>query len=265
MIKPRKRFGQHFLIDTSIIQNIIEVINPKPLDHIIEIGPGLGAITKPLIKIMPHIEVIEIDRDLGQLIKEKYPNELTVHLVDALKFDFKTLYRGDPQHKLRIIGNLPYNISTPLLFHLIGFKDIIQDMHFMLQKEVVDRITAKPGTKDYGRLSVMMQYQCNPIPLFTISPSAFKPAPKVNSAMIRLIPYRENRSEKNKDLDISTLQEITTAAFNQRRKTLQNSLKPYLTEADFETLKLSPKARPETLSVQDFVMISLLVQEKSKK
>jgi len=258
--KPRKRFGQHFLNDPEIIQKIVQAIHPKPEDALVEIGPGLGAITQPLLQQVDHLDVIELDRDLAKTIGDRVttPHQLTVYQQDALKFDFQQLSR--PQKKLRIIGNLPYNISTPLLFHLLKFAPLIQDMHFMLQKEIVDRITAKPNTKAYGRLTVMIQYFCETHSLFTVEPTAFKPPPKVNSAVIRLVPHT---TLPYPALSQALLKEVTTQAFNQRRKTIHNALKPYLSSADFVTLSLNPILRPEELTVEDFVRISNYVAEKT--
>lgn len=254
-LKPRKRFGQHFLVDPIVIQNIIQLIHPNPQDAMVEIGPGLGALTKPILDHVTHLDVIEIDRDLAKTLETRWlqskdTQHVTIHTADALKFDFASLFHT---HKLRIIGNLPYNISTPLLFYLLNFAPIIQDMHFMLQKEVVDRITAKPNTKAYGRLSIMLQCQCEVHSFLTIEPHAFHPAPKVLSKIIRLIPY-STPPYTIKDLQI--LKNITTQAFNQRRKIIYNSLKTYLNSTDFDRLSLDPQLRPEALSVQNFVDIS---------
>lgn len=262
MIRPRKRFGQNFLIDQAVIQNIIHLTRPNVDDAIVEIGPGLGALTKPLLELVRHLDVIELDRDLTAILTEQtmqsgHAQNITIHQQDALRFDFNALFKTK---KLRIIGNLPYNISTPLLFYLLNFAPIIQDMHFMLQKEVVDRITAQPNTKAYGRLSVMMQCQCEAYDLFTIEPTAFKPSPKVLSKIIRLIPYT---TAPYSIKDMHMLKEITTHAFNQRRKIIHNSLKDYLTLADYEALSINPQLRPEALSVRSFVEISNYVVRKA--
>lgn len=259
--KARKRFGQHFLIDPMVIQHIVDLIDPKSTDAMVEIGPGLGALTKPILNAVDHLNIIELDRDLAKTLEDTFANAfqtqaLSLHTGDALKFNFASLFRTQ---KLRIIGNLPYNISTPLLFYLLNFKSIIQDMHFMLQKEVVDRITAQPNTKAYGRLSIMLQSQCRVQSLFTIEPNAFHPPPKVRSQMLRLIPYTIPPYPIQ---DLSLLQNITALGFNQRRKIIANTLKDYLTEKDFESLMLSPQLRPEALSVQNFVDISNYIANK---
>lgn len=262
LIKPRKRFGQNFLTDPMVIQHIIHLIAPQPDDAIVEIGPGLGALTLPLLEQVKHLSVIEIDRDLATILTEHttqrgHANHITIHQQDALAFHFPSLFHDQ---KLRIIGNLPYNISTPLLFYLLTFAPIIQDMHFMLQQEVVDRMSAKPNTKAYGRLTVMVQCQCDVQSLLTVEPSAFKPAPKVMSKIVRLVPFAKPLYPVD---DLLLLQQITTEAFNQRRKIIQNALKAYLTQADFEQLSLNPQLRPEALSVQDFVNISNYVSNKT--
>ena len=262
IVQPRKRFGQNFLTDPLVIQNIIHLIAPKPKDAIVEIGPGLGALTTPLLETIEHIDVIELDRDLAKILLEQtaqsgHSQNITVHQQDALKFDFTSLFHGQ---KLRIIGNLPYNISTPLLFHLLPFSSSIEDMHFMLQQEVVDRICAKPNTKAYGRLTIMVQCQCNVQSLFTVEPTAFKPAPKVMSKIVRLTPFSKPLYHVH---DLLLLQQITTEAFNQRRKMVQNALKAYLTQVDFDMLSLNPQLRPEALSVQDFVKISNYISNKT--
>lgn len=261
-IKPRKRFGQHFLVDPNIIQEIIHLIQPNPDDAIIEIGPGLGALTIPILKHLRHLTVIELDRDLANLLAKQfstteYQDQITLYTQDALKFNFSNLFQTK---KLRIIGNLPYNISTPLLFHLLTFAPIIEDMHFMLQKEVVDRMTATPNTKAYGRLTVMIQCQCQVQALCTIEPHAFRPAPKVLSKIIRLIPYT---TPPHPIKNLAILQEITTQAFSQRRKILLNTLKNYLTPNDFEVLSINPQWRPEALSVRDFINISNYVATRT--
>ena len=189
--KARKRFGQNFLHDPGIIRRIVSSINPRPGDRLVEIGPGQGAITRELLQAAGHLDAIELDRDLIAPLAQSCGElgQLQIHCADALKFDFRGL--ADKGHKLRVVGNLPYNISTPLLFHLLEQADCIEDMHFMLQKEVVDRMAAQPGGKAYGKLSVMLQVQCEITPLFIIGPGAFKPAPKVDSALVRLQPHRE--------------------------------------------------------------------------
>ncbi len=255
MIKPRKRFGQNFLIDQNVIDNIVHLIHPQQNDAMVEIGPGLGALTKPILDQVNHLDVIEIDRDLAEALnlhtlQSGQAHKITVHQQDALSFDFAKLYH---HQKLRIVGNLPYNISTPLLFHLLNFAPIIQDMHFMLQQEVVDRMTAKPHTKAYGRLSVMIQAQCQTQSLLTVESNAFRPAPKVRSKIIRLTPHQNAPYPVS---DFQTLQNVSTEAFNQRRKIIHNALKHYLCDADYQKLRLDPNLRPEALTVQDFINIS---------
>ncbi len=263
MIKPRKRFGQNFLIDQNVIENIVHLIHPKPDDAMVEIGPGLGALTKPILEQVDHLDVIEIDRDLAQALSlhtelSGQTHKITVHQQDALSFDFAKLHY---QQKLRIVGNLPYNISTPLLFHLLNFAPIIQDMHFMLQQEVVDRMSAEPNTKAYGRLSIMIQAQCKAQSLLTVESNAFHPAPKVRSKIIRLTPHQTAPYPVS---DFQVLQNITTEAFNQRRKIIHNALKHYLTELDYQKLNLNPSLRPEALSVEDFINISNYVSDQKR-
>lgn len=252
---PRKRFGQNFLRDERVIDRIISVINPKPGQHYIEIGPGLGAITQPLLKLLGTLQVVELDRDIIPLLKTscKTLGSLQVHESDALKFDFHAC--APSGEKLHVLGNLPYNISTPILFHLFTQLDCIADMHFMLQKEVVDRMVAPPGNKQYGRLSVMVQYYCQANTLFDVPPESFIPAPKVNSSIIRLVPYAQPPFiADNKEF----LDEIVREAFNQRRKTLRNSLKNYFNDEQFAQLGINPELRAEMLSVEDFVRLSNL-------
>ena len=251
--QPRKRFGQNFLHDHHIIQKIVKVINPQSNEHLIEIGPGLGALTQYLAQAGTQLEVIEIDRDLlaGLTnLAEQHAN-LTVHHADALKFDFNRLVKSS--ERLRIVGNLPYNISTPLLFHLINHIQLVKDMYFMLQKEVVERLAAKPGESAYGRLSVMVQYYCQVSYLFTVKPGAFYPAPKVDSAIVRLIPHPALPYVAK---DFNFFSQIVLHAFNQRRKTLQNSLKTLLTTEQIKASGIDPTIRPEQLSVADFVQLS---------
>jgi 16S rRNA (adenine1518-N6/adenine1519-N6)-dimethyltransferase len=253
---PRKRFGQNFLHDQTVIYDIISSIQAKPGEHWVEIGPGLGALTAPLLNEGIRLDVIELDRDLVVLLKEKFKqqNQLQIHSADALKFDFSAL--ADDNEKLRIIGNLPYNISTPLMFHLLDNAFCIQDMHIMLQKEVVDRICAVPGSKKYGRLSVMMQYYCAPELLFDVPPESFEPAPQVMSAIVRLVPHARPPVEVN---DITKLNRVVTEAFSQRRKTLRNSLKKLISEESITALDINPTLRAENISLNDFAKLSNLL------
>jgi 16S rRNA (adenine1518-N6/adenine1519-N6)-dimethyltransferase len=245
----RKRFGQNFLSDANIIARIIEAIAPKPEQTIVEIGPGLGAMTRPLLAACGHLHVVEIDRDLIVRLKQDYAEGLlTIHEGDALKFDLSTL-----PAPLRVVGNLPYNISTPLLFHFAGYAERIRDMTFMLQKEVVDRMVAEPGSEDYGRLSVMLQYRFHMASLFDVPPEAFRPAPKVTSAIVWLQP--RPLAECN-CLDEAMFGRIVTAAFGQRRKTLRNTLREWFSDQDFAELGINPQARGETLAVADFVRLA---------
>lgn len=246
---PRKRFGQHFLTDRQVIADIISVIAPQADDLMVEIGPGLGAITKPLLQTVRHLHVVELDRDIvARLHRDYEPERLAIHSCDALKFDFGSL--GSP---LRVVGNLPYNISTPLLFHLAGFAAQIEDMHFMLQLEVVERMVAEPSTPAYGRLSVMLQYFFIMENLLHVPPQAFSPPPKVESAVVRMLPWRDRPFAAN---SVQTLSAVVTAAFAMRRKTLRNTLHAYLSGADFEQLAIDPGLRAENLGLADFVRIA---------
>lgn len=251
--KPRKRFGQNFLHDKMVIQRIVNNINPRQGDHIVEIGPGEGALTELVLDKIGAMDVVELDRDLIPLLKIRFVMQegLTIHQADALKFNFCEL--KDNEKKLRIIGNLPYNISTPLLFHLFDNSHCIQDMHFMLQKEVVDRIVAKPGDSAYGRLGIMMQYYCRSEYVFTVKPGAFRPPPKVDSAIVRLIPHEKPPVAVN---DFDTFSKIVNFSFTQRRKTLRNILKGKLEASQIEELGIEPTIRPERLSLQDFTKIA---------
>ena len=248
----RKRFGQNFLIDPQVIADIVNAVAPRRNDCVVEIGPGLGALTDPLLKRLDHLHVVEIDRDIISRLKKKYSSDqLTIHAGDALDFDFSSL--SDAESSLHIVGNLPYNISTPLLFHLAGFAHLVYDMHFMLQKEVVERMVAEPGTSDFGRLSVMLQYRFVMDWLLDVPPESFEPAPKVDSAVIRLIPRIPGEIVVK---DESRFAALVSAAFAQRRKMLRNNLKGILDDAGFEKLNISPTARAEDLSVEDYVRIA---------
>ena len=250
----KKRFGQNFLTDQGVITSLIEAINPQMGQTIVEIGPGLGALTKPLLAQIPHLHVVEIDRDIVAWMQAEYAkpaytsNTVTIHNVDALKFQFTSLGEN-----LRVTGNLPYNISTPILFHLLNNLSQISDMHFMLQKEVVERMVALPSTPAYGRLSVMLQYHLAMEYLITVPPEAFEPAPKVESAFVRCVPHTTlPHIAKNEAL----FAKVVLAAFGQRRKTLRNTLKGLLDDAGFATLNINPQLRAENLSVAQFVSIS---------
>lgn len=261
---PRKRFGQNFLRDAQVIQEIIAGLQLKPDDKVVEIGPGLGALTKPLLNSIHKLEVIEFDRDLVLELKQfalqgDFQQKLIIHEADALKFDYAKL-AGDDHRKIRLIGNLPYNISTPLIFHLLKYCSIIHDMHFMLQQEVVDRMAATPNHKSYGKLSVMIQYACKVQSLFSVSPQSFYPKPKVQSAIVRLLPYA---SPPHPVKNLERLREITGAAFNQRRKTLSNSLKAYLNKEDFTILGIDSGNRPEQLTVEEFVRIANYLEARN--
>lgn len=251
--RARKRFGQHFLQDINVVARMVAAINPQPDDHIVEIGPGLGVLTEALLSYVPEMDAVELDRDIiPKLAKRCGPlGRLNIHAADALRFDFTSL--ADDERPLRIVGNLPYNISTPLMFHLLESRHMIQDMHFMLQKEVVDRLAAEPGNKDYGRLSVIMQYHCQVESLFVVPPDAFVPPPKVNSSIVRLVPY-ENPVVTVKD--VKALETILNAAFSQRRKTLRNTLRGYLSAEQIEAQDIEPGRRAETLSLEEYAKLA---------
>ncbi|PPD38557.1 MAG: 16S rRNA (adenine(1518)-N(6)/adenine(1519)-N(6))-dimethyltransferase [Methylobacter sp.] len=253
---PRKRFGQNFLHDHSVINDIISSIAAHADEHWVEIGPGMGALTGPLLKTGITLDVVELDRDLVALLSNKFSQEtrLTIHSADALNFDFSQLVKDN--EKLRVIGNLPYNISTPLMFHLLESTSCIEDMHFMLQKEVVDRICAAPGSKQYGRLSVMMQYYCEPELLFVVPPESFDPAPKVMSAVVKLIPHQPPPVAVR---DPAQLSRLVTEAFSQRRKTLRNSLSKVLTAEQIQSVGIDPSVRAETLALADFARLGDLL------
>ena len=256
--QAKKRFGQNFLHNDAVISDIVDAINPEPGESLVEIGPGLGALTEPVIERAEKLSVIELDRDLAHRLRHHpfLAPHLTIYETDALKFDFSQLVKDDKP--LRIFGNLPYNISTPLIFHLLTFNDKVQDMHFMLQKEVVERMAASHNSKTYGRLSIMTQYQCQVIPVMEIGPEAFKPAPKVDSAIVRLVPHK---IIKNPVKNIKSLNQVCLAAFNQRRKTIRNSFKKLLSSDQLESLGINPGLRAENLSVDDFIMLANFVHD----
>jgi 16S rRNA (adenine1518-N6/adenine1519-N6)-dimethyltransferase len=256
--RARKRFGQHFLNDPAIIDAIIRAIHPTGDDVIVEIGPGQGAITDALARLAGHLHAVELDRDLVARLRHKYgdhPN-VTVHEADALQFDFASL--GD---RIRVVGNLPYNISTPLLFHLLKFRERILDMHFMLQKEVVDRMAAKPGSKAYGRLGIMLGCHLHIESLFDVPREAFDPPPRVTSAVVRLDPLSPGTFDIKDEAGLSTL---VSTAFMQRRKTLRNSLKKSVEVTDFEAVDIDPVLRPEQVSIADYVRLSNHLWQKSR-
>jgi 16S rRNA (adenine1518-N6/adenine1519-N6)-dimethyltransferase len=249
----RKRFGQHFLHDPAVIRRIIDAVAPASGERIVEVGPGRGALTFSLLKRTKELDVIEIDRDLARTLEADAPAgaQLRVHVENALDTDFVRLRgAGSP---LRIVGNLPYNISTPLLFHLLRQREAIADMHFMLQKEVVDRMAAQPGGKEYGRLTVMLAAYAEVERLFDVGPGAFQPPPKVWSAIVRLRPSPQPRFPIGSD---SVLKALVTCAFSHRRKTLRNGLKGLLTEEDIESCGIAPQLRPETLAPAQFGRLS---------
>lgn len=259
--KARKRFGQNFLHDGYTIDRIVHAINPQADQCLVEIGPGMGAITEPVLEACGKLNVVELDRDLIPILRTKFFNypELTIHEGDALKFDFSQLL--EPGQQLRIIGNLPYNISTPLIFHLLSYHSQVQDMHFMLQKEVVERLAAVPGTSDYGRLSIMAQYYCKVEPLFIVGPESFDPPPKVDSAIVRLSPYDELPYPAK---SISALQRVVREAFNMRRKTLRNTLKNLMDATRLEALGIDTSLRPEKLTLQEYVRIADAFHEQEQ-
>lgn len=257
----KKQFGQNFLRDEGIIDTIINTIAPSDNATMVEIGPGLGALTEPVCERIRHLSVIEIDRDLAEQLRH-HPfirDQLTIYEEDALSFDFSKLKEDDKP--LRIYGNLPYNISTPLLFHLFSFGSLIQDMHFMLQKEVVDRLTAVPDTKDYGKLTIMGQYYSKMMPFLEVPPSAFTPSPKVDSAVIKIIPYVAKPFVAD---DEKLMHRVVASAFNQRRKTISNSMSEYLNSDDFCALGLDPKSRAENLTVEQYVRITNYLSQKEQ-
>lgn len=253
--RAKKRFGQHFLHDYSVIERMLSALCLQPTDRVVEIGPGPGALTFPLLERLARLDVVEIDRDLIAWWQQQPQamGKLHIHAQDALHLDIPAL-RGDAE-QLRVVGNLPYNISTPLIFHLLHHREHIRDMLFMLQKEVVDRITAAPDDAHYGRLSVMVQYYCEPSYLMLVGPSAFDPPPKVDSAVVYLRPYDVSPHAAN---NTGHFADIVAQAFSQRRKTLRNTLKGLITGEQMESIGIDPQQRAETLSVADFVNLSNL-------
>lgn len=272
--QARKRFGQNFLHDQGIIRHIVACIRPKPEQKIVEIGPGLGAITEHLLASAGHLDVVELDRDLLPHLRisfASYGSNLRIHEADALQFDFSSLNieqsetpdsatqdKGKGKQLLRIVGNLPYNISTPLIFHLLSYTDLIEDMHFMLQKEVVLRLAAGAGTNNYGRLSIMAQYFCRVDHLFEVPPEAFDPRPKVDSAIVRMAPYSKLPYVAH---DFKHFEQLVKSGFAQRRKTLRNNLKGIANDQQLQSLGIDPSIRPERLNVGEFVAISNLLTQ----
>ncbi len=252
MQKPRKRFGQHFLCDQTVIRRIVAALAPQPKEHLVEIGPGQGAITLPILKIMHRLEAIEFDRDLVAYLQQYHRdhNELIVYQADVLEFDFMQLKTDE--RLLRVFGNLPYNISTPLIFHLLTFTSIISDMLFMLQKEVAERLAAQVNAEHYGRLSVMVQYHCVVELLFDVANTAFFPPPQVQSSVVKLIPRKRQQLAHN----YAHFAAVVKSAFNFRRKTLRNSLRNLVTIEDWRALDIDPTWRAENLSVDDFIAMS---------
>ncbi len=275
---PRKRFGQHFLTDAGVIDAIVSAINPQPHDLMAEIGPGLGALTRPVAQRLRHLHAIEIDRDVIARLKKTFaPEKLTIHQGDALAFDFGALALPPdasdtaetiggshssgsaslpPARTLRVIGNLPYNISTPLLFHLAGFADRIIDCHFMLQKEVVERMVSAPGSRDYGRLSVALQYRFEMESVLDVPPEAFDPPPQVDSAIVRMIPKPAAALQAR---DEALFGALVTQAFSQRRKTLRNTLKGRVSDAQFAQTGIDPGARAEEIDLARYVALANLL------
>ncbi|CAD5107006.1 16S rRNA (adenine(1518)-N(6)/adenine(1519)-N(6))-dimethyltransferase RsmA [Zestomonas carbonaria] len=251
--RARKRFGQNFLHDAGVIHRILRAIHPREGERLVEIGPGQGALTAGLLGSGAQLDVIELDQDLIPLLKLKFGLEprFSLHQGDALKFDFAQL--SSEPHSLRVVGNLPYNISTPLIFHLLDHAHLIRDMHFMLQKEVVERLAAGPGSGDWGRLSIMVQYHCRVEHLFNVGPGAFNPPPKVDSAIVRLVPH-DVLPHPAKDHRL--LERVVREAFNQRRKTLRNTLKQLLDAGAIEAAGVDGSLRPEQLDLAAFVRLA---------
>lgn len=253
---PRKRFGQNFLTDQGVLYDIIRAINPQPDDAMVEIGPGLAAMTRLLLESLKQLHVVELDRDLVERLKKQFdPARLIVHAGDALQFDFTSI-PVSAGGKLRVVGNLPYNISSPLLFHLAEIAPQVQDQHFMLQKEVVERMVAEPGGKAYGRLSVMLQWRYYMELLFVVPPSAFDPPPQVDSAIVRMIPLPQPLA-----CNAKRLEQVVTKAFSQRRKVIRNCVAGMFTENDLIDAGIDPQARPEAVPMEQFVALANLKQE----
>lgn len=257
--RARKRFGQNFLQNKQIIDNIIRALNLQASDNVLEIGPGMGALTQPLLRTLDHLTAVEIDRDLQALLTAMPHTHGKLNLIDAdaLTIDYSQF--GD---RLRVIGNLPYNISTPLLLRLLRYASHIDDMHFMLQKEVVERIAAGPGSKTYGRLSVILQYYCEVEHLFNVPPTAFHPEPKVDSAIVRLTPYTVSPYPH---VEFEALEGLVACAFSMRRKTLANNLKPLINAAGLSALGIDPGLRPEQINVSQYVLLASSLPSPAKR
>lgn len=248
---PRKRFGQNFLTDQFVLQDIISAIDAKPDDLMVEIGPGLAAMTRLLLETLSQLHVVELDRDLVTRLEKNFdPARLVVHAADALQFDFASIARPADK-KLRVVGNLPYNISSPLLFHLAGIAPQVEDQHFMLQKEVVERMVAAPGSKTYGRLSVMLQWRYQMELLFIVPPTAFDPPPRVESAIVRMVPLAQPLP-----CDQGKLEQVVLKAFSQRRKVIRNCLAGMFTEHDLIEVGIDPQLRPEAISLVQYVALA---------
>ncbi|WP_420476750.1 16S rRNA (adenine(1518)-N(6)/adenine(1519)-N(6))-dimethyltransferase RsmA [Noviherbaspirillum sp. ST9] len=248
---PRKRFGQNFLTDQTVLHDIIRAIDPRKDDAMVEIGPGLAAMTSLLLESLDRLHVVELDRDLVARLKKNFdPARLTIHEGDALQFDFASIPVPEGK-KLRVVGNLPYNISSPLLFHLAEIAPKVHDQHFMLQKEVVERMVAEPGSKAYGRLSVMLQWRYYMELLFVVPPTAFDPPPQVDSAIVRMIPLPQPLA-----CDVAKLEQVVTKAFSQRRKVIRNCLAGMFTENDLVDAGIDPQARPEAVPMEQFVALA---------
>lgn len=256
---PKKNLGQHFLADQDIISKIVLAVKPVAGDFLVEIGPGQGAITFPLLKKHGALTVIEFDRDLITPLMESAEGmgDLTIIHKDVLKVDFTKLAADRPA--IRLVGNLPYNISTPILFHVLEHAPVVRDMHFMLQKEVIDRMAAEPGSKVYGRLTVMLQARCEVTPLFMVPPHAFRPPPKVDSAVVRLVPLA---ADKIHIKDAVLFENLVRDAFGQRRKTIRNAMQALATTDDIEAVGLRPDARAEQLPVTDFIKLANFLTSK---
>ncbi len=271
---PKKRFGQNFLTDQNVLHEIIRAIAPQADDLMVEIGPGQGAMTKLLLEQLKHLQVVELDRDLVVLLKKQFSaDKLQIHSGDALQFDFASIARAaangqdagsDDSEKgsgharrLRVVGNLPYNISSPLLFHLADCADVVIDQHFMLQKEVVERMVAEPGSRDYGRLSVMLQWRYRMALLFIVPPEAFDPPPKVESAIVRMLPIEQPLACK-----ADLLGQVVTKAFSQRRKVIRNCLAGLFNEAELREAGIDPQVRPEAVPVENYVALARMLERR---